>query len=85
MNKSIREFLNSIDIDAIPKTIDWNSLLTEQKFFSVEFDAITLNNHYIEIHQWCKDTVGDSHYVWTGSKMWFETTEAALLFSIKWS
>lgn len=83
--KSIREFLDSVIFDSTPKIIDWNGLLAEQKYFSVEFSALELNKNYIEIHQWCRDTVGDPHYVWTGSKMWFETEEAALLFSMKWS
>jgi hypothetical protein len=59
--------------------------LENQEYYSVEYSSRKLNDTYVEIHKWCRETVGDSHYVWTGTKIWFETEEAALLFSIKWS
>lgn len=85
MKSSIREFLDSIIRDSMPKTIDWNGLLKEQEYYPVEFDALKLNQNYVEIHKWCREAVGDSHYVWTGTKIWFETEQTALLFSIRWS
>ena len=85
MKLSIREFLDSIILDSTPKTIDWNGLLADQEYYPVEFDTLKLNQNYVEIHKWCREAVGDPHYVWTGTKIWFETEQAALLFSMRWS
>jgi hypothetical protein len=38
-----------------------------------------------KIHPWCRENLGIEHYAWGGMTVfWFETSQAALLFSLRW-
>jgi hypothetical protein len=38
-----------------------------------------------EVHAWCKEHIGTEHYIWTGSRFWFDNVDNAALFALKWS
>lgn len=78
---TIREYLDNINRDS--KNINWNQVLEQGGYYPVNFTTRHAHEYY-EIHNWCREMIGDKHYAWTGSKMWFENEEAALLFSMKW-
>lgn len=42
------------------------------------------NSDWQEIHQWCRQQFNRDHYTWTGSTFWFETEQAAVLFTLRW-
>lgn len=49
------------------------------------FYSATVGNHnWPGVHEWCKQQFGKDHYTWTGSRFWFETKEAAVLFTLRW-
>ena len=38
-----------------------------------------------DIHNWCRENIGDIHYASTGLTFWFENEEDAIIFKLKWS
>jgi hypothetical protein len=91
MSQSIREFLDSKCYTGRPLTTDgnqslittdWNELFKKQKFYSVDFGHDF--TEYKNLHEWCNENIGSDHYIWTGSKMWFDTEQSVILFSLRW-
>lgn len=75
----IREFLNSLDRNSmVPRK--WKDLLREQGYYPV---AAGLGS-WADIHEWCNQHIGEQHYTWTGEVFWFETEQAAMLFTLRW-
>lgn len=37
-----------------------------------------------EIHKWCRETIGEDNYTWTGEVFWFDDKDNAIEFSLKW-
>lgn len=64
-----------------PQIQDWNSVLKAGGYHAVQIRR----GEWEEMHQWFKKHIGETHYTWTGSIFWFETEEAALWASLKWS
>lgn len=82
---SIREFVDSI-INDLPKDAlypDWDKLLSEAGFHYVDLD-FPISITWSAVHDWCRMNVGSGHYVWTGSRFWFENKESSILFAIRW-
>jgi hypothetical protein len=80
---TIRDFTQSILDGSGDDTLarDWEGLLTQQGYCSV---PIQTNREFLQVNAWCNQHIGEDHYVWTGSSYWFETDEAAVLFSLRW-
>jgi len=82
---SLREFTGqaaqNINMTERLFIIDWNGLLEKQGYASANLSG---DHHWPEVHDWCRKQFGADHYTWTGSRFWFETQEAALLFVLKW-
>ncbi len=82
--ESIREFLLLL----IDRTgIHSQPGLWHQRFRAAGYRPVEVGLHHSgqDIHEWCCDQFGEDHYVWTGSKFWFETEQAAVLFALRWS
>lgn len=58
---------------------NWNEVLKDQGYYSVE-----LSPGNKVIYDWCQEKFGPDHYVWTGSKFWFETETDAIMFTLRW-
>ena len=81
---SIREFTSQVmkhalDSEAV-RPVDWNSVLEDQGYYSVK-----LRYRNQECYDWCDEQFGQEHFVWTGSKFFFETESAAIMFTLRWS
>ena len=59
----------------------WNSRLADAGYCRVDLIRIA---DWSNVHTWCEDTFGKSHYAWVGDVFWFECKENALLFQLKW-
>jgi hypothetical protein len=65
--------------------VDWNDSFRSAGYHPVVFRAIYSLKHWEQIHSWCQANLGPDHYAWCGMTVfWFETSEAAFLFSLKW-
>ena len=44
------------------------------------------HNHgkWTNIHMWCKCEVGEDNYTWTGTRFYFSSEQAAVLFALRW-
>lgn len=83
----ILEFIEHIKtIDPMAKKLSYR---WAQVFDKMGYSKILLGtqSHYLwpEVHQWCKEQFGEEHYTYTGSIFWFDSTENALQFALKWS
>jgi len=80
---SIREFTRRIDRGGMYNQPGlWHQRFRAGGYYSAEAD---LNHPWQDIHEWCRAQFGEDHYTWTGSTFWFETEQAAVLFSLRWS
>jgi len=84
---SISQFCDHVGHDPTRdrlESIDWNQLLEQQGYVSVELDYqsdITL----LQAYHWCCEQFGKEHFTWTGSRHWFESEQNAALFMLRWS
>jgi hypothetical protein len=62
--------------------VDWTRRYIDAGYYRI---VISSARHWTEIHEWCKQEIGNSHYSWTGSNFWFETQEDAFRFALRWS
>lgn len=81
---SIRKFTSQVmkhalDSEAV-RPVDWNTVLENQGYYSVK-----LRYRSQECYNWCDEQFGQEHFVWTGSKFFFETESAAIMFALRWS
>ena len=65
-----------------PKEINWPLTLESAGYYSHHLHTI---KHWTDIHVWCREHFGETHYAWTGSVFWFERREDAVFFKLKWS
>lgn len=79
--KPISEFINDVALPKMPTLIHWNNLLRSAGYYPVE---LTSYEHWRDIVIWCNEMVGENHYTWTGYTMWFETSESAMMFALRW-
>jgi hypothetical protein len=63
---------------------DSRALFVKKGYHSVVlgFDA---HRMWPEVHDWCKQNIGEQHYVCTGSRFWFEREQDAVWFALRWS
>ena len=54
-------------------------------YYPVELGSLVLMGEWQECHRWCCDHIGEDHYSWTGGTFWFETEQAAIWFTLRWS
>ena len=54
-------------------------------YHPVQVGLLGREGEWQEIHQWCRDHIGEQNYSWTGSTFWFETERDAVLFALRWS
>lgn len=82
---NIREYIEYIKTTD-PIKLDYNWI---EAFDKMNYSKVLLGTqgHYLwpEVHQWCKEQFGEEHYAWTGSIFWFDNTENALQFALKWA
>lgn len=80
---SIREFVDHVN-DNLTKDSDypdWDKMLMEAGFHYIDL-GFPIN--WSAIHDWCTMNVGWKHYIWTGTRFWFENEESVILFAIRW-
>jgi len=81
--ESIREFTRRIDrVDTHSQPALWHQRFRAAGYYPVK---VSLKQPWVYIHEWCQDQFGEDHYTWTGGTFWFETEQAAVLFSLRWS
>jgi hypothetical protein len=81
--KSIGQFINDVELpDGLPSLVDWDRLLEGAGYCGV---PISTYAHWRDVMVWCNEVVGEDHYTWTGYTLWFESTEMATLFALRWS
>jgi hypothetical protein len=80
--KPISEFINDVSLPkAMPTLVDWNDLLRSAGYYPVELWSY---KNWRDIVVWCDEMVGENHYTWTGQTMWFESSESAMMFILRW-
>jgi hypothetical protein len=42
------------------------------------------HDRWPEMHDWCKNQFGAGNYTWTGSLFWFQNSQDAVIFMLKW-
>ena len=63
----------------------WDLRFRDAGYYGVDLSA-KRGRGRAELHNWCHDHIGQQHYAWTGTSMfWFETESLAVLFALKWS
>lgn len=88
MVMNIREYIENIkDTESVnnpPTDYDWRRALEKQGYPNI---LLSREGHlkWQEVHAWCEEKIGKDHYVWTGSRFWFDRIEDATLFALKWS
>lgn len=83
---SIREFVLRIDSGGMYNQPGlWHQRFRAAGYYSAEVDLLHHRHLWQDIHEWCCDQFGQDHYTWTGETFWFETEQAAVLFSLRWS
>ena len=81
--KSIRDFIDQVETPTqLPTITQWDKLLGGAGYYPVQLSHMS---NWQEIIVWCDETVGEDHYTWTGNRMWFETSEVATLFVLRWA
>lgn len=80
---SIGEFVSQVqeyrEYEGILTPIDWNDLLEDAGYYSIEFRPKTQ-----ACWDWCAKEFGLGHIAWTGSKFFFETEKDAIMFTLRW-
>lgn len=61
--------------------VDWTARFITAGYHKVVLTDITV---WQEVHEWCKEEIGGNHYSWSGSNFWFENTEDAFRFTLRW-
>ena len=84
--KSIADIVERIydNMEGSRGSIDWNVLLTKENLYPVKY-LVYADKSWTETQKWCQDTFGSKHYTWTGSYFWFETSEDAMMFALRWA
>ncbi len=81
-----RRYESSADSNAMTNRID-NSMNWNQRFRDAGYYSALPGNleHWGQIHQWCRDHIGEQHYCWAGSTFWFESKKDQVLFLLRWA
>jgi len=61
--------------------VDWTHRYNNAGYFKVILTDFTV---WQEVHEWCEREIGGNHYSWNGSNFWFENTEDAFRFTLRW-
>lgn len=83
MNNCISDFIKSWKyIDGIdPKIPPWNIRFRNAGYYSVEATNLS---QWTQVHAWCEEQFGKEHYSWSGTTFWFERSDHAMWFALKW-
>ena len=84
---NIREYTNYIKtVDPMFRKTDydWRSAYDKMNYASVLLGYIG-HQQWQEVHAWCQQHFGEDHYCWTGSRFWFDRSEDAILFALRWA
>lgn len=65
--------------------VDWNSRFKRAGYYSAEVSRQSITHSWNQMHQWCKEHIGEKKYAWTGSTFWFESRDDAAFFILKWA
>lgn len=51
------------------------------------FTRINYTNFHVwrQMHDWCKEVIGEQYYIWFGSTFWFSCEKDAIMFDLKWN
>lgn len=60
----------------------WDTRFRSAGYYPVLISNIT---QWTQIHAWCTETVGHDHYAWSGNTFYFESDQAAIQFTLRWS
>ena len=52
--------------------------------YTINIPKVRGDRHW-EQTQWCEQQFGKDSYTWTGSRFWFDRTEDAALFALRWA
>lgn len=85
---SIRDFVSAwVQYDG-NKNVGSLNLVWPRRFKEAGYYGVPLHNtsnNWPEIHRWCSDQFGVTHYGWTGSIWWFESERDAAIFTLRWA
>ena len=84
---NIREYIDyikTVDPMVVKPGHDWSTTFGKMNYPNV---LLGRNGHrqWQEVHAWCQEQFGSDHYAWAGSRFWFDRTEDAVLFALRWS
>jgi hypothetical protein len=64
---------------------NWDSRCTDAGYYRVNVSPTTVQHHWIDMHKWCQQQFGKTHYFWsTTNTAWFESEKDAMLFILRW-
>ena len=82
----IREYIEYLKKTAKTQSynINWRGALDKKGYPSV---LLGYQGHleWQDVHAWCEQQFGKDSYTWTGSRFWFDRTEDAALFALRWA
>jgi hypothetical protein len=81
-----RQYDRSTDSGAVKNRTDsrinWGTRYRDAGYHSAQPGNL---EYWGQIHQWCRDHIGEQRYCWTGSTFWFESKKDQVLFLLRWS
>ena len=86
---SIRAFTDQVikmsDEKHLFEPVDWNIMLADYGYVPVPIGIpFRKPGERNAMQAWCCEQFGEEHFVWTGSKYWFETESDAIMFALRW-
>lgn len=76
------EALNTAVPNLRSNSPNWNRRLSEAGYFPVT-TQFTEYSKWCKMHEWCREEFVDG-YAWVGNTFWFEKSEHAIFFTLKW-
>ena len=85
--RSIRDWIEQHKKFADMAYLDGHPMEMQQQLEQSGFTKIRLINAYVwkELHDWCRQFIGEDHYTWFGSTFWFSCEKDAIMFDLKWN
>lgn len=70
-----------------PNVPSWTSRFRSAGYYTVKIKFDFNKNNFLEdMHCWVKENIGEKHYAYTGSNIfWFETKDDVTKFLSRWS
>lgn len=69
----------------LPDPINWHELLADQNYVRLKLpESLLLGPPFFEVDVWCIENIGPDHYIHVGNYIWFDSTEQATAFALRW-